>query len=80
MNKAANKFLSAENKFMFEMPFGNLNLHILLVDYLLKTKKNHKNLKKEEIQEISIKTNQINPAFNMIQAYDSVMCQHSCND
>ena len=63
---------------MFEMHFNNLNLPIALVDYVPKTKKKCKNLKKQEIQEISIKTNNIQPAFSMIQAYDSVMCQYSC--
>ena len=60
---------------MFEMHFDNLNLPIALVDYLPKTKKKCKNSKKQVIQELSIKTNNIEPAFNMIQAYDSVMYQ-----
>ena len=42
------------DKFMPEM---HLNLHIVLVDHLQKTKKEYKNLKKQEIHDIFIKTN-----------------------
>ena len=42
----------------------SLDLFIVLVDYLEKTKKEYKRLKKQEIQNIFIKTNQINVAFN----------------
>ena len=42
----------------------SLDLFIVLVDYLEKTKKEYKRLKKQEIQNIFIKKNQINLAFN----------------
>ena len=43
-----------------------LGLHIVLVDRLLKTTKEYKNLKNQEIQDIFIKTNQKKLAFSMI--------------
>ena len=45
------KFLLAGDRFNPDNP----DLHIILVDYLLKTKK-YKNLKKQEIQDILFKT------------------------
>ena len=45
------KFLFAGDRFNPDNP----DLHIILVDYLLKTKK-YKNLKKQEIQDILFKT------------------------
>ena len=48
MNEIVNKILLAED---------NLLLHIVLVDNLQKTKKEYKNLKKQEIHDILIKTN-----------------------
>ena len=36
---------------------SRLDLHIVLVDHLLKTKKEYKNIRKQEIQEVFIKTN-----------------------
>ena len=44
---------------------SKLDLHIVLVDRLLKTTKEYKNLKKQEIQDIFIKTNQIKLVSNM---------------
>ena len=49
MNKINNKFLLAEDKFIPEMHLESPNLLIVLVDHLLKTKKELKNLKKQEI-------------------------------
>ena len=43
-----------------------MDLRIVLVDHLLKTKKEYKNLKKQEIQEIFTKLSLIKLAFNMI--------------
>ena len=37
----------------------------MFVDHLLITKKEYKNVEKHEIQDITIKQNQINPAFSM---------------
>ena len=39
--------------------------HIVLVDHFLKTKKENKNSKKQEIHNMFIKTNQIKLAFNI---------------
>ena len=57
MNKIINKFLLAGDKFMLEMHLRNLDLNIVFVDRLQKRKKEYENLKKQEIQEIFIKTN-----------------------
>ena len=43
----------------------NMDLRIVLVDHLLKTKGEYKNLKKEQIQDIFIKATQTKPTFNM---------------
>ena len=46
--------------------FKTVQIYIkVLVDHLLKTKKNYKNLKKEEIQDTFIKMNQVKFAFSM---------------
>ena len=42
-----------------------LDLHIVLLLHLLKIKKEYKSLKKQEIQDIFIKTNLIKLVFNM---------------
>ena len=43
----------------------DLYLHIVLVEHLLKTKKENNNSNKQEIQQIFIKTNYIKLALNM---------------
>ena len=48
----------------------NLDLHIVLVDYLQKTKKESKILKKQEIHDIFIKTNHIKLVFSMAWQMD----------
>ena len=53
MNKIINKFLLAEDIFMPEMHL-RLDLYIVLVDHLQKTKKESENLKKQEIKDIFI--------------------------
>ena len=63
MNEIVNTFLLAGNKFMSKM---HLNNPSLLVDHLLKKKKEFKNLKKQEIQTIFTKMNLIRFVFNMI--------------
>ena len=55
MNEIINKFLLTRDKFLCEM--HNLDLLIVLVGHLQKTKKGNKNLKKREIHDIFIKTN-----------------------
>ena len=64
MNEIVNKFLLVGDKFMPEMHLrqparGALqqDLLIVLVDHLLKIKKEFKNLKKQEIQAIFTKMN-----------------------
>ena len=55
-NKILNKFLVAEDKFMAEVHALSIpELHIVLVNHLLKTKKEYKNLEKQDIQDIFIK-------------------------
>ena len=49
---------------MAECIWGNLDLHVVLVEHLQKTKKEFKNLQKQEIQNVFIKTNWIKFAFN----------------
>ena len=66
MNEIVNKFLLAGDKFMPEMHLKQRDLVIVLVDHKLKTKKEFRNLKKQEIQTIFIKINLIRLAFNMI--------------
>ena len=55
MNEMLNKFLLPGDKFMPEVNLNNLDLLILLVVHLLKTKKNLKNLCKQEKQIIFTK-------------------------
>ena len=45
MNERVNKFLLAGDKFMSEMHLRHHNLSVVLVDRLLKIKKEFKNLK-----------------------------------
>ena len=49
MNQIVNKFLLAGDKFMPGIYLRRPDLNIVLVDNLLKTKKEYKNLKKQEI-------------------------------
>ena len=55
MNEMLNKFLLPGDKLMPEVNLNNLDLLILLVVHLLKTKKNLKNLCKQEKQIIFTK-------------------------
>ena len=50
MNDIINKFLLGGDKFMPEMHLKRQDLLIVLVDHLLKIKKEYKKLKKQEIQ------------------------------
>ena len=52
-----NKFSLAGNKFMPEIHSKSLNLLVVFVDHLLKTKKYFKNLMKQKIQNIFTKMN-----------------------
>ena len=54
MNEIVNKLLSADT---FMLKIYSLDLLIMLVDHLLKTKKEFKHLKKQEIEDIYTKIN-----------------------
>ena len=56
MNEIVNKFFLARDKLMAEMHLS-LDLSTVFVDHLLKTKKEYKKVKKQETQDIFIKTN-----------------------
>ena len=64
MNEVVNKFLLAGDKLTPEMHLKHPGLFVL-VNHLLKTKKEFKYLKKQEIQAIFTKMNLIRLVFNM---------------
>ena len=66
MNEIVNDFLLAGDKFMPDMHLRQPRFTFVLVDHLPKTRKESKTLKRQEIHDIFIKTNQINLVFNMI--------------
>ena len=66
MNDIINKFLLAGDIFIPEMYLKQPGLLIVLVDYLIKTKKESKSSKKLDIQDIFTEMNYIKPVFNMI--------------
>ena len=57
MDNIVNKFLLARGNFMPEMHLRQPIFLKVLADHLLKTKKDYKNSKKQEIHDIYIKTN-----------------------
>ena len=57
MNEIINKFLLAGHKFLPKCILDSPDLPIVLVNHLRKTKKEYKNLKNLEIQDIFIKMN-----------------------
>ena len=73
MNEIVNTFLLAGDKFMPEMHLKNQDLLVVLAGHLLKTKKEFKNLKKQEIQAIFTKMNLIRLVFNMIWHMEILM-------
>ena len=60
-----NKFLLAGEKLMPQMPLS-LDLATVLVEHLLKTKKEYEKLKKQEIHNIFIKMNLVKLASRVI--------------
>ena len=57
MNETVNKCLLAQDEFIPEMHLRQPGfLSIMLMEHLLKTKREYKNLKKQEIQDIFMKT------------------------
>ena len=64
MNKIVNRFLLAEHEFIPEMCL-RLDLSIVLFNHLLQAKQEYRNLKKQEMQGIFIKTKFIKLAFSM---------------
>ena len=65
MNEIINKLLLAGDKIMPEMHLKQPGF-IVLVDHLLKIKKEFKNLKKQKIRDIFTEVNWIKPAFDII--------------
>ena len=65
MNETVNEFFLTGDKFMPEMHLRQPAFTVL-VDHLLKTKKEFKNLKKHEILTIFTKMNLVKLVFNMI--------------
>ena len=65
MNEIVNKFLLAGDKFMPEMHLKQPGFTYSACDHLLKTKKDFKNLKKQEIKTIFTKMNLIRLVFSM---------------
>ena len=57
MNETVNKLLLAGDRFMPEMHLRQPDLQLVFVDNLLKANKEHRNLKKQKIQYMHIKTN-----------------------
>ena len=57
MNEIVNKFSLVGDKICLKCSLDNLDLHLVLVDHLQKTKKENKKLKKGEIRNIFIKMN-----------------------
>ena len=57
MNDIINKFLLAGDKFILKCISDNQGLLIVLVDHLLRIKKESKNLKKTEIHDIFTEMN-----------------------
>ena len=66
MTEIVNKFLLAGDKFMLEMHLRQPGFTYSVVNHLLKTRKEFKKLKKQEIQAICTKMNFMRHAFNMI--------------
>ena len=67
MNEIVNKFLLAGDKLMPEMHLKQPGFTYNALDNLLKTKKEFKKLKKQEIQAVFTKMNLIKLVFNMIR-------------
>ena len=57
MNEIVNKSLLVGDKFCLKCISDNLDLHKVLVEHLEKTKKDHENLEKQEIDDIFINMN-----------------------
>ena len=64
MNEIVSKFLLAGDKFLPEMHLST-DLPTVVADHLLKTKKEKKNLRKQEICNIFLKMNWTKPPFSM---------------
>ena len=66
MNEIVSKFLSAEDKFMPDMHLGQPGFTYSTCGQFTKNKTRIQKLKKQEIQDIFIKTNTIKSTFNII--------------
>ena len=65
MNEIVNKFLLEGDKFMPEMHLISPDLLKVLLEHLLKIKKECNNLKKQDIQDICTEMSLIKLAFNI---------------
>ena len=75
MNEIANKFLLAGDKFMPEMHLKQPGFTYSACRTFTKKKKEYKNLKKQEIQDIFTKKNQVNLVFNLIYLMEILKIQ-----
>ena len=66
INEIVNKFLLAGVKLCLSFIYNSLDLLVVFANHLLKTKKELKNLKKQEIQDIFTEMNLIKLFFNVI--------------
>ena len=57
MSEITNKFLLAGDKLIFDMHLKQSGFTVILVNHLVKIKKELKNLKKQEIQSVFIEMN-----------------------
>ena len=64
MNKIVNNFLSGGDKFMPEIHLRQSGSTYSAFEPFTKIKKEYKNLKKDEIQNIFMKTNWTKPSFD----------------
>ena len=75
MNEIVNTFLLAGDKFMPEMHLKQPGFTYSACRTFTKEKKEYKNLKKQEIQDIFTKKNQVKLVFNLIYLMEILKVQ-----
>ena len=75
MNEIVNTFLLAGDKFMPEMHLKQPGFTYSACRTFTKEKKEYKNLKKQEIQDIFTKKNQVKLVFNLIYLMEILKIQ-----
>ena len=65
MNEILNKFLLVGDKFMLNIHLRQPGMFTVLLEHLLKSRKENKKFEKQETHDIFIKTNHIKLAFKM---------------